>query len=242
MKILVISDIHANLTALEAVIKEAGKFDATWCLGDLVGYGADLNECVELVSSLPNLLCVKGNHDLAIGDTDNLDMFNYEASEAIRISRRIITPQTNAFLRALPEVIVTDLVTLAHGSPGNPIWEYILDPQDADQNFSQFTTRFAFVGHSHLPLMFLEQENGKKSQRKFPPAGMPVVLTGRAIMNPGSVGQPRDNDPRASFGLFDPDAITWEIHRVAYDIASVQARIIKAGLPEKHANRLSAGW
>ncbi len=242
MKILVISDIHANLTALEAVIKEAGDFDATWCLGDLVGYGADLNECVELVRSLPNLLCVKGNHDLAICDTYNLDMFNYEASEAIRVSRSIINPQTNAFLQALPEIIVTDLVTLTHGSPGNPIWEYILDPPEADQNFHLFNTRFSFVGHSHLPLMFLEQENGKKPLRQFPPAGMPVTLTRRAIINPGSVGQPRDNDPRASFGLFDPETLTWEIHRVAYDIAAVQARIIQAGLPEKHAHRLSGGW
>jgi len=242
MKILVISDIHANLTALETVLKAAGDFDAAWCLGDLVGYGADLNECVERVRSLPNLLCVKGNHDLAICNSDNLDVFNPEASEAIRISRKIATPQTIAYLQDLPEVITTDLVTLSHGSPRNPIWEYILDPHEADQNFSQITTRFAFVGHSHLPLMFIEPENGQRSHRQFPAPGKQINLSGRAILNPGSVGQPRDNDPRASFGLFDPEAMTWEIHRVEYDIAAVQARILKAGLPEKHARRLSAGW
>ncbi len=242
MRILVISDIHANLTAFEAVLQAAGPFDAAWCLGDLVGYGPDLNECVELVQTLPNPLCVKGNHDLAICSSDNLDIFNNEAGESILISRKIISTANIEFLQTLPEVITNDLATLVHGSPQNPIWEYILDTYTANLNFALVNTPLIFVGHSHLPLMFTRDKNGKKVVRHFPKPGVQTPLTRRAILNPGSVGQPRDNDPRASFGIFDPEAMTWEIHRVDYDIASVQERIIRAGLPEKHARRLSAGW
>lgn len=242
MKILVISDIHANLTALETVLKAAGDFDATWCLGDLVGYGADLNECVERVRALPNLLCVKGNHDLAIYNAENLEMFNIEASQAIRISRGIINKENIDYLQQLPEIITTDLATLSHGSPRDPIWEYILDAHEARYNFMEFNTTLAFVGHSHLPIMFKLEQPGNKVLRQFPEPGLQVDLTGRCILNPGSVGQPRDNDPRASFGIFDPDEMTWEIHRVEYDYPTTQAHIIQAGLPEKHARRLSAGW
>jgi len=242
MRILVISDIHANLTAFEAVLQAASTFDAAWCLGDLVGYGPDLNECVELVQTLPNLLCVKGNHDLAICSSDNLDIFNNEAGESILISRKIISSANVEFLQTLPEVIINDLATLVHGSPQNPIWEYILDTYTAILNFALVNTPLIFVGHSHLPLMFTSDENGKRVVRHFPKPGIQTPVTGRAILNPGSVGQPRDNDPRASFGIFDSQTMTWEIHRVAYDIASVQQRIIRAGLPEKHARRLGAGW
>lgn len=242
MKILVISDIHANLTALEAVLADAGSYDATWCLGDLVGYGPDGNECVQRVRGLPNLQCVRGNHDLAIcGDAD-LGIFNHEASEAIMVSREMIAPETFEFLRNLPEKLVSQLVTLVHGSPRNPVWEYILDTSTAAANFSNFVTRFAFIGHSHLPLMFTMDSVNSQVERSYRLPGVTATITNRAILNPGSVGQPRDNDPRASYGVFDPDAMTWEIHRVTYDIPSVQKRIIDAGLPEKHARRLSAGW
>jgi len=242
MKILVISDIHANLTALETVLQSAGEVDATWCLGDIVGYGADLNECVERVRSLPDLLCIKGNHDLAICDTGNLEIFNAEASEAIRISRKIITPENINYLQDLPEVVTTDLATLSHGSPRNPIWEYVLDVSIAIQNLSSIDTQFAIVGHSHLPLLFEENITDKRLTRRFATPGTTFAISGRAILNPGSVGQPRDNDPRASFGILDPDQMSWEVHRVEYDIPAVQARILRAGLPEKHARRLSAGW
>lgn len=242
MRTLVISDIHANLTAFEAVLQAAGGIDATWCLGDLVGYGPDLNECVELVQTLPNLLCIKGNHDLAIINTDNLDVFNNDAGEAIRISRKIISADNLAFLESLPEFITTDLATFAHGSPRNPIWEYILENYTAAENFKLFDTPLAFVGHSHLPIMFTSAASTGLVTRQFPKPEVPVQITSRAILNPGSVGQPRDNDPRASFGIFDPELMTWEIHRVSYDIPSVQKRIIEKGLPKKHAQRLEGGW
>jgi len=242
MKILVISDVHANLTALEAVLSEAGAFNTAWCLGDLVGYGPDGNECVQRIRNLPNLLCVRGNHDLAIcGDTD-LDIFNNEAKEAILVSRKMMAPETLQFLHGLPEVLTSDLVTLVHGSPRNPVWEYILDAATAAENFNNFNTPLAFVGHSHLPLMFTADNESGLVERSYILPGTKHNLNNRAILNPGSVGQPRDNDPRASFGIFDPEAMTWEIHRVVYDIPAVQKRIVDAGLPEKHARRLRAGW
>ena len=243
MKILVLSDIHANLTALEAILSAAGGFNAAWCLGDLVGYGPDGNECVQRIRNLPNLLCIKGNHDLAICGGADLSVFNQEAARAVLVSQQMMSSETINFLTNLPEMITTDLVTLAHGSPRNPIWEYTLDNSVAAENFRQFNTQLAFVGHTHLPLRFTadEEENGSV-QRDYILPGKTHHLICRAILNPGSVGQPRDNDPRASFGLFDPVEMTWEIHRVPYDIPAVQERIIKAGMPEKHARRLIAGW
>ena len=153
-----------------------------------------------------------------------------------------MAPETLQYLRGLPEKLVSDLVTLIHGSPRNPVWEYILDVRIAAENFAGFDTQLAFVGHSHLPLMFTANPQNGLVERGYRTPGVTTVIATRAILNPGSVGQPRDNDPRASYGIFDPQHMTWEIHRVPYDIPSVQQRIIDAGLPEKHARRLSAGW
>lgn len=242
MKILIVSDIHANITAFEAVLQAAGEIDAAWCLGDIVGYGADLNECVARVRSLPDLLCVKGNHDMAISNPQSLSEFNLAASQAILLSRERISEENVAFLQSLPEKVTTDLATYAHGSPRNPIWEYVLDGHVARENLEEFTTHLCFVGHSHLPIMFSENAVNKPLHRQYPVPGDTVPIATRAILNPGSVGQPRDNDPRASFGIFDPDAMTWQIQRVSYDIPAAQARILAAGLPERHARRLSEGW
>lgn len=242
MKILVISDIHANITAFEAVLQAAGEIDAAWCLGDIVGYGADLNECVERVRSLPNLLCVKGNHDMAISNPQSLSEFNLAASQAILRSRELISAESIDFLQTLPEKVTTGLATYAHGSPRSPIWEYVLDGHVARENLEVFTSFLGFVGHSHLPVMFVENAAGRPLARCFPVPGDLVPITSRTILNPGSVGQPRDNDPRTSFGIFDPDAMTWQIRRVDYDIPAAQARILAAGLPERHARRLGEGW
>lgn len=242
MKILVISDIHANLTALQAVLDAAGNFDEAWCLGDIVGYGADINECVDTVKNLPNLKCVLGNHDLALSSEQNLDVFNEEAKKAILVSKKYITDESIAFLRQLPEIITVENATLVHGSPQNPVWEYILEKYTAMETFEMLDGQFVFVGHSHLPLFFTQNAPGEISQRRLLQPGTVIQLAQRAIMNPGSVGQPRDNDPRASFGLFDPQNLTWQINRVEYDIPAVQKRIIDAGLPARHAKRLSNGW
>jgi predicted phosphodiesterase len=242
MRVLIISDIHANLTALEAVITAAGKVDAAWCLGDLVGYGPDPNECINLIRSLPNLICLVGNHDAAaIGNLD-LTAFNRDASLSARWMQTTLSASNLQFLHDLPEKIIIEQVTLTHGSPRNPIWEYILDTYAATQNFTYFDTQLCFVGHTHLPVAYLQDEITHMLDWKMTRMGQTLTLSGRAILNPGSVGQPRDHDPRAAYAIFYPENKKWEPFRVDYEIASVQQRIYNAGLPHRHALRLAEGW
>lgn len=242
MRILVISDIHANLTALEAVLADAGNVDATWCLGDLVGYGPDPNECIQRLQLVQNLSCLIGNHDAAVLGRLDLFAFNLEARQALQWTQNVLKPKCHEYLNNLPERLVIGAVTLVHGSPRLPIWEYLLDTYNATQNFAYFDTPYCFVGHSHLPVVY-QLVNGRTQADLFiPEEGERVVLSPRAILNPGSVGQPRDHDPRAAYALFDPSEQTWELHRVAYDIASVQDRMRTAGLSERHIQRLSDGW
>lgn len=242
MRILVISDVHANLTALEAVLSAAGEHEAVWCLGDLVGYGPDPNDCVQWVRQFPNLLCLIGNHDAAALDLIEISSFNEDAQRAIRWTQKQLSPSSADFLLGLPDLLTTEDVTLAHGSPRYPIWEYLLDNRTATQNFANFATPFCFVGHSHLPLLFQLNSGHRFAEMIFPEPDLPLAMTPRAIYNPGSVGQPRDRDPRASYAIFDSEALTWEVHRVSYDIASVQIRMREASLPEKHIRRLITGW
>lgn len=241
MRILVLSDIHANLTALEAVLASAGTIDATWCLGDIVGYGPDPNECVTRVRQLPRLSCVMGNHDIAVVNEKNIEKFNEEAALAIRYTRQVLSEENLAFLKKLREKVVTQTMTLTHGSPRNPVWEYLVEPFVAMQNFAYFNTQLAFVGHSHLPVSYTMTPGGERIIRTIHEGSQELEITGRAILNPGSVGQPRDFDARASYGIFDPEKNLWQVFRVEYDIPAVQARIRAAGLPEKGASRLAEG-
>jgi predicted phosphodiesterase len=242
MQILVISDIHANLTALEAVLADAGEIDAAWCLGDLVGYGPDPNECIQRVRELPELICLIGNHDAAALGQIDLASFNPEARLAVQWTQEVLTPASRDYLRGLPERLVRDPVTLVHGSPRQPVWEYLLDARTATRNFDYFDTPYCFVGHSHLPVIYQLREEYPMAKLVIPEPQSHIDLTPRAILNPGSVGQPRDHNPLASYALFDPDELTWDYRRVEYDIASVQARMKEFGLPERHILRLSAGW
>jgi diadenosine tetraphosphatase ApaH/serine/threonine PP2A family protein phosphatase len=242
MRVLVISDIHANLTAFEAVLKAAGPVDSVWCLGDLIGYGPDPNECIERVRTLPNLICLMGNHDAAALNHIPLDTFNREARLSIQWIQGILKAENRDFLATLSEREVIDQVTLTHGSPRNPVWEYLLDTNTAAENFSYFDTQLCFVGHTHLPILYLSHPETNRLERRLLQDGDCLQITERAILNPGSSGQPRDHDPRAAFALFDPQSSTWEAHRVEYDIPSVQKRILAAGLPYRHAQRLSEGW
>ena len=240
MPILVLSDIHANLTAFEAVLEDAGQVDAVWCLGDLVGYGPDHNECVALARSLPNFVCILGNHDAAVTGHIPLDSFNLEAQRSVLWMRDCILMENLQFLTDLKECQIESEVTLAHGSPRNPIWEYILDAQVARGNFGYFDTQLCFVGHTHIPLLFsLNEANLVWSILRSDDY---VEINGRTIANPGSVGQPRDRDARASFALFDPENMTWQSRRVAYDVDAVKERIKEVELPGRNAQRLSGGW
>lgn len=242
MKILIISDIHANLTALEAVLASAGKIDACWCLGDLVGYGPDPNECIDLVRQLPELVCVEGNHDAATLQQIELAAFNPEARLALHWTQQQLTPQNMRFLENLPERVVVDLVTLVHGSPRQPVWEYLLDTRTATLSFSFFDTPYCFVGHTHLPVLYYLSEESRLASLIMPENSTQLALAPRTILNPGSVGQPRDRDPRAAYVLLDTELYVCEFHRVPYDIAAVQERMRGFNLPERHIQRLAIGW
>ena len=242
MPILILSDIHANLTALEAVLADAGSQEAVWCLGDLVGYGPDPNECVECIQELPDLVCLLGNHDAAVLGRLEIETFNQEARQAVLWTRQTLTPQNLEFLGQRIERSENDQVTLVHGSPREPVWEYLLDTRTATLNFAYFETPFCFVGHSHLPLIYQLVDGHRQADLFIPHAHQKLPMIPRAILNPGSVGQPRDHDPRAAYALFDPDTLTWELRRVEYDVPSVQGRMLQAGLPARHMQRLISGW
>jgi diadenosine tetraphosphatase ApaH/serine/threonine PP2A family protein phosphatase len=242
MRVLIISDIHANLTALEAVLDAAPEVDGTWCLGDLVGYGPDPNECVERIQALPELLCLIGNHDQAAMGEIPLSRFNHDAGSVVAWTQDNLDESNLTFMRTLPSKVTLEHFTLAHGSPNQPIWEYILDPLSADRNFEAFETDYCLVGHSHIPLIFQKPFEDAYTMIKPIAWEEPMELSPRMIMNPGSVGQPRDGDPRASYAVLDTEAGTWEMHRAGYDVKEVQVRILKAGLPERQALRLIAGW
>lgn len=244
MKILVISDIHANYTALDAVLRAADEVDAVWCLGDIVGYGPDPNECVERIRNLSNLICLLGNHDAAATGKIPLDAFNNEARMAAKWMMQSLTKDNLDFLITLGTQEVVHQVTLTHGSPRNPIWEYVLDIPIAKENFKHFETQTCLVGHTHIPLAFMF--NGPKSngqlQWKLLKPGEPHTVMGRTILNPGSVGQPRDRDPRAAYAIFYPEKNLWQSYRVEYDISLVQDRIREVNLPLRNALRLTDGW
>ena len=244
MRFLVISDIHANLTALEAVLADAeGEWDQIWCLGDVVGYGPDPNECAALLQEHDHL-SLSGNHDWAVLGKLDISAFNHEARVAIQWAQNAITAETRKYLDALPPQQKNPPFALAHGSLRRPVWEYILDQQTAALNFAEMgpETPYCLVGHTHVAVLFVEGSEGGISVLA-PRYGMPISLgEERLIVNPGSVGQPRDSDPRAAYGLLDMEEMTWEHRRVAYPIEKTQARMRSHNLPQRLIARLEQGW
>ena len=244
MPYLIISDIHANLAAFEAVLDSAGDFDRIWCLGDMVGYGPDPNECIERLREFDHI-CLAGNHDWAALDRLELEDFNPEAQKACRWTQAQLTPDNHAYLEGLPTTLIEEGFTLVHGSPRQPVWEYLLYPSVALPNFKHFGTQFCFIGHTHFPVIFqlVMQEFGEFCELIPPPLDGPIPLgKQRLIINPGSVGQPRDGDPRASYALLDLEHLTIEYRRISYPIKKTQQRMEEAGLSQKLINRLSFGW
>jgi len=248
MRIAVLSDIHANLIALEAVLAEVDALspDAMWCLGDTVGYGPEPQACAELIAVIGDQ-CLAGNHDLAVTGQLSLDKFNAVATEAALWQREHIRPEIIEWLRELPGRQKVEEVTLAHASPRDPVWEYITVEEIAGANSDHFQTQLCLVGHSHQAVGWRLNEGGwwgwGRVQKTQVPAGKTLSLgeEDRWILNPGSVGQPRDGDPRASFALLDSQALTWTWHRVEYDIDAVAAAIDTAGLPDFLGRRLYQG-
>jgi diadenosine tetraphosphatase ApaH/serine/threonine PP2A family protein phosphatase len=243
MRIMVISDIHANLVALEAALADAaGRYERIWFLGDLVGYGPDPNECVEGLRGLEPSVALSGNHDWAVLDKLDTEEFNTDARKAINWTRRALTTENRDYLNELPPLRVEPPFTLVHASPRHPVWEYILDLQTALENFEHFDTSHCLVGHSHIPALFALDERLAELTFSLVGDGEIVELSqGRLILNPGSIGQPRDGDPRASYALLDDEAMTWELRRVPYDVAETQRRMREAGLPKRLIERLEHG-
>ncbi|MGZ4289060.1 MAG: metallophosphoesterase family protein [Gaiellaceae bacterium] len=241
MRVAVVSDIHSNLHALEAVLAaiDAEAPDELWCLGDLVGYGARPNECCAAVAERADV-CLAGNHDLAVRGTIALEEFGGEAAVAARWTRDVLAPEAQALLDRLDPTGTAHGVALYHGSARDPIWEYVLSDASAVATLELADSPLVLVGHSHVALQIVQ--SGDELEGAVAPAGTEVDVEGvRALLNPGSVGQPRDGDPRAAYLLLDLDAQHASFHRVSYDVERTQREIRDAGLPELLAARLELG-
>ena len=243
MRYAIIGDIHANLAAFTAVlddIERRGGVEKAWCLGDVVGYGPDPHECVELLRRT-NHVCIAGNHDwAAIGKIDTTE-FNPDAAAACHWTTRQLSSTDVEYLGNLPLAIEEGDFTLVHGSPREPIWEYLLSTSMAKENFACFKSQFCLVGHSHVPLVFSLRENGTCSFGNMVTDVGLILGKNRLIVNPGSVGQPRDGDPRASYAIYDSDIRQVRIYRIPYDIRATQDKMMAAGLPIRLVNRLETG-
>ena len=239
MRLAILSDIHANLVALDAVLAAVGSVDGIRVLGDVVGYGPEPDGVVERLEAI-GATGVLGNHDqVAVGKLGP-ELFNRDARTAIEWTRDRIADSTRSWLGALPERLVEDSFTLVHGSPRDPTWEYLLDERGAAENLAAFTTPYCLFGHTHLPAAFRAMDSGMVGGE--PADGDQVTLDDRrALLNPGSVGQPRDGIPAAGWALLDTAAATVTWHRTEYDIAATQRSMMLAGLPPRLIVRLSIG-
>jgi predicted phosphodiesterase len=239
MRIAVLSDIHGNLPALEAVLDDLRPYDAVWQLGDIVGYGPQPNEVVERLAA-ERATGVRGNHDAAaIGELDT-DAFNEDAREAIEWTIEQLTPATRRWLAGLAPRTEAEGFTLVHGSPRDPVWEYVYSVSVARANMAHFETSICLVGHTHVPLVY--RQRGSRVEPALPEHGTTLHLNGqRLILNPGSVGQPRDGDRRACALLLDTDQLSVEWRRVDYPIEPVQQLMEEAGLPKRLIARLRYG-
>jgi diadenosine tetraphosphatase ApaH/serine/threonine PP2A family protein phosphatase len=248
MKYLVISDIHANLEALDATLGAASEHDAVLVLGDLVGYGADPNPVVDRIRALPAASIIRGNHDKVAVGLDDVEGFNYLARQAIEWTAAALTPDNRAWLTALPKgpVLVGPSVEICHGAPFDEDC-YIFDDLDATRALRTAKAPLCLYGHTHVPAAFRLEMKGRNGDMQMlgPPRGPRFRLTldedARYLVNCGAVGQPRDGDPHAAFGMLDTDARLLTIIRIPYDVATAQAKIIAAGLPEVLAQRLAVG-
>src|SRR3954453_14791175 len=242
MRVALVSDIHGNRQAFEAVLADVAgaSADELWCLGDLVGYGADPNDCVGLARDHA-AVCLAGNHDLAVTGELSLEEFSRGAEIAARWTQEVIAPENLAYLESLEAFGHVEGVGLYHASPRDPVWEYVLSALLAEMCLDAAAERLALIGHSHVALSFVRRE-GEVATGEPRSGGVEAdIATGEWLLNPGSVGQPRDGDPRAAWLLLDLEAWRAGGRRVPYDVEGAQAAILAAGLPESLAERLEYG-
>ena len=243
MRVAVVSDIHANRHAFEAVLAdlEEAAADEVWCLGDLVGYGGEPNECVELARERADL-CLAGNHDLAVTGALGIEEFSRGAAISATWTQSIIAEENLVFLQGLAPEGEDSGIGLYHGSPRDPVWEYVLTVPLAERCLDAAPQRVALIGHSHIALAFARPDGEQRVLAASARPGDHASLdAGEWLVNPGSVGQPRDGDPRAAWLLLDTDAQRAEWRRTEYDVAGAQEAIRAAGLPDSLAERLGYG-
>ena len=244
MRYLVLSDVHANLEALTAVLEaSAGEWDQVLVLGDLVGYGGDPNAVIDRIKELPVTGLVRGNHDKVACGLESVDSFNQIARQAIEWTARVLTPENLHWLAGLPQgpVVIDELTAICHGAP----WDedaYLFDERDVEGAMPLSGPPLCLFGHTHVPSVF---RVGSSAEAMLPIRGercrVSIDAGQRYLVNCGAVGQPRDGDPRAAFGLLDPASHAVTVVRAPYDVARAQARILAAGLPPVLAQRLGLG-
>jgi diadenosine tetraphosphatase ApaH/serine/threonine PP2A family protein phosphatase len=241
MSIVILSDIHSNLESFEAVLKDSAHelVDQVLFLGDIVGYGADPDRCIEILRGLTTTT-VAGNHDwAAVGLTDT-GYFNPVARAAVEWTADVITSDHAFFLRALPLRMSLPGMLLVHATPHQPeVWDYIFSVDDASTCFKHFDQQLCFTGHSHTPVTFMQDSEGNISV--VADSTFTLRESYRYLVNVGSVGQPRDGDPRAAYGIYKPEEASFTLRRVPYDIRRAQEKIRAAGLPPFLAARLAEG-
>lgn len=243
MRYAVLADIHSNMAAFSAVLKDIerhGGVDEIWCLGDIVGYGPDPRQCIEMLRQHKHI-AVAGNHDLAAVGKLELASFNPDGAAAIRWTAQQLTAGDIGYLSGLPAVIEKDGFTLVHGSPREPVWEYLHSISAAKENFAYFRSSYCLVGHCHLPQIFKQTDDAGCTFIPFTADIGQVLGKGRLIINPGSVGQPRDGDPRASYVIYDGEAAVIRLFRTPYCIDDTKQKIMKQNLPVRLAIRLGDG-
>ena len=244
MRYGVFSDVHANLEAFKAVLNFYDKagVEELICCGDLVGYGPQPQECVELAISRKNLSSVLGNHDAAVTGRMEKCWFQLNALEAIEFTGRALTPSALAYLSCLPEMLSRPDFIAVHGSPSRPLTEYMLERKQFEETLDLWDGDLCFVGHTHVPVCFRQEPSGFTETFLFDAGRNRVeVAGGRLVINPGSVGQPRDGDCRASCGIYESEGGVFELFRIPYDVAKTRKLMGKAGIPRHLSDRLAFG-
>ncbi len=245
MRVAVLSDVHSNQPALEAVLAAAAEagVEESWCLGDVVGYGAQPDPCADLIRQ-HCAICLAGNHDLAVLGRLDVSTFSEAAAAAVEWTRENAGAATLEFLRGLEPAGSRCGIGLFHASPSDPVWEYVLSVDQAEAGLDAQPQRVGLIGHSHVSLFFTRPERSRAGDAQGAQAGDGALLdleSGSWLLNPGSVGQPRDGDPRAAWLELDTEEWTARYHRVPYDVATAAETILAAGLPSQLGERLETG-